>query len=76
MKKEDKLNKLISEEKSGWLVKAEWREANENWLDGLFETTLKIQETLKQNKYPQYKEELTEVLEQFRLILKGKNGRH
>lgn len=64
--KRDKLNKLVSNEKSGWLEKAKWRKENESWLDISFKIAVKVLLTLKTNKsagkYPKNQKELAEAL--------------
>jgi transcriptional regulator with XRE-family HTH domain len=65
-KKIDKFKSLISEEKSGWLDKAKWREENEAWLDISFSIAIKILGALKANKksniFPGNQKELAEAM--------------
>ena len=64
--KVEKLNSLISKEKSGWLDKAKWREENESWLDLSFEIAVKILGALRKNKqsntFPKNQKELAEAV--------------
>ncbi|MDX1718717.1 MAG: helix-turn-helix transcriptional regulator [Salegentibacter mishustinae] len=65
--KTDKLNSLISENKSGWLEKAKWREENEGWLDISFGIAVKILSALRENKktstFPRTQKELAEAMD-------------
>jgi len=65
-KKIDKFKSLISEEKSGWLDKAKWREENDAWLDISFSIAVKILGALKANKkynvFPGNQKELAEAM--------------
>ena len=58
----DKFKALVSEEKSGWLEKATWREENQDWLDISFAIAVKIMSTLRANKkigtFPKNQKEL------------------
>lgn len=62
----NKLNSIISEEKSGWLEKALWREENEAWLDISFEIAVEILDALRENKknkiFPKTQKELAEAM--------------
>lgn len=49
----EKLNKIISTEKSNWEEKAKWRKANKNWLLKSAAISLKISKTLKEKKMTQ-----------------------
>ena len=63
----DRLNSIISEEKSGWLEKAKWREENEGWLDISFAISVKILGALRKNKksdtYPKNQKQLAEAMD-------------
>lgn len=63
----DKFKALISEEKSGWLEKAQYRQKNQDWLDISFSIAIKILSVLRANKkkavFPKNQKELAEVLE-------------
>lgn len=58
---------LISEEKSGWLEKAKYRQENQDWLDISFSIAIKILSVLRTNKKkaisPKNQKELAEVLD-------------
>jgi len=58
---------LISEEKSGWLEKAKYRQENQDWLDISFSIAIKILSVLRANKkkaiFPKNQKELAEVLD-------------
>lgn len=58
---------LISEEKSGWLEKAKYRQENQDWLDISFSIAIKILSVLRTNKkkaiFPKNQKELAEVLD-------------
>lgn len=49
----EKLNKIVSNEKSNWEEKAKWRKANKNWLLKSAAISLKIAKTLKEKKMTQ-----------------------
>ena len=49
----EKLDKIVSGDKSNWVEKAEWGEANKNWLLKSAAIALKISRTLKQKKMTQ-----------------------
>lgn len=63
---QERLKKLVSNEKSGWLEKAKWRKENEKWLDISFKIAVKVLLALKANKsaerYPKNQKELAEAL--------------
>ena len=63
----DKFKALVSEENSGWLEKAQWREANQDWLDISFAIAVKIMSTLRANKkagtFPKSQKELATALD-------------
>ncbi len=63
----DKFKKLVSQDKSGWLDKAEWRKENEEWLDVSFKIAVKIMTALKTNKvagiFPKNQKELSDALD-------------
>jgi transcriptional regulator with XRE-family HTH domain len=58
---------LISEEKSGWLEKAEYRKKNQDWLDISFAIAVRILSVLRANKkkskFPRNQKELAEILD-------------
>jgi transcriptional regulator with XRE-family HTH domain len=58
---------LISEEKSGWLEKAKYRQENQDWLDISFSIAIKILSVLRANKkkaiFPKNQKELAEILD-------------
>lgn len=58
---------LVSDKKSGWLEKAQWRQENEDWLDLSFAIAVKILSALRENKttdsrLPKNQKELAEVM--------------
>jgi transcriptional regulator with XRE-family HTH domain len=63
----DIFKSLISEEKSGWLEKAKYRQENQDWLDISFSISIKILSVLRLNKkksiFPKNQKELAEVLD-------------
>lgn len=63
----DKFKELISEEKSGWLDKAKYRQENQDWLDISFSIAIKILSVLRANKkksvFPKNQKELAEALD-------------
>ncbi len=65
----DKIKQRIIENSikdSGWLVKAKWRQDNEDWLDISFSIAVRVASTLKANKkankYPKNQAELAEAM--------------
>lgn len=62
----DKFKALVSEEKSGWLEKAKWREENQDWLDISFAIAVKILAAFRANKktgtFPNSQKELAEAM--------------
>ncbi len=58
--------KHVSKKDSGWLEKAKWREANEDWLDVSFSIAVKMLSALSANKkanvYPKSQVELAEAM--------------
>ncbi len=58
---------LVSEEKSGWLEKAEYRQENQDWLDISFSIAVKILSVLRTNRkkslFPKNQKELAEALD-------------
>jgi transcriptional regulator with XRE-family HTH domain len=66
-KKLDKFKKLVSQDKSGWLDKANWRKENEEWLDVSFKIAVRIMSALKLNKvtgtFPKNQKELSDALD-------------
>jgi ribosome-binding protein aMBF1 (putative translation factor) len=48
-----KFEKLVSEEKSGWLEKAKWRENNHEWLEKSARIAIKILRALKEQQLSQ-----------------------
>ena len=48
-----KLNKIVSNEKSNWEEKAEWRKTNKNWLLKSAAISLKVSNTLKEKNMTQ-----------------------
>lgn len=62
----DKFKALVSEEKSGWLDKAKYRQENQDWLDISFSIAIKILSVLRANKkkavFPKNQKELAEAL--------------
>ena len=58
----DKFSALVSDEKSGWLAKAKWREENQDWLDISFAIAVKILAAFRANKktdtFPKNQKEL------------------
>ncbi|MBS1533967.1 MAG: helix-turn-helix transcriptional regulator [Bacteroidetes bacterium] len=58
--------KNVSSKDSGWLEKAKWRQANEDWLDVSFSIAVKILSALTANKkanvYPKTQVELAEAM--------------
>lgn len=63
----DTFKTLISEEKSGWLKKAEYRQENQDWLDISFSIAVKILSVLRTNKkkslFPKNQKDLAEALD-------------
>jgi len=63
----DTFKKLISQDKSGWLEKANWRKENEEWLDVSFKIAIKIISALKMNRvkdvFPKNQKELSDALD-------------
>lgn len=63
----DKFKALVSEEKSGWLAKAKWREENQHWLDISFAISVKILAAFRANKktesFPKSQKELAEAMD-------------
>lgn len=63
----DKFKALISEEKSDWLEKAQYRQENQDWLDISFSIAIKILSVLRANKkkavFPKNQKELAEALD-------------
>lgn len=63
----ERLNNVISENRSGWLEKAKWREHNEAWLDISFGIAVKILSVLRDNKktkiFPQNPKELAKAMD-------------
>ena len=57
MRTEDKINfeKLISQEKSGWIEKAQWREDNQAWLDKSALIAMKILKAIRDQETSQTK---------------------
>lgn len=57
---------LVSEEKSGWLEKAEYRQENQDWLEISFSIAVKILSVLRTNRkkslFPKNQKELAEAL--------------
>lgn len=49
----EKLDKIVSDEKSNWEEKAEWRKANKNWLLKSAAIALKISSILKEKNMTQ-----------------------
>jgi transcriptional regulator with XRE-family HTH domain len=62
----DKFKALVSDEKSGWLTKAKWREENQDWLDISFAIAVKILAAFRANKktgtFPKSQKELAEAM--------------
>ena len=62
----DIFKSLISDEKSGWLQKAQYRQENQDWLDISFSISIKILSVLRLNKknsiFPKNQKELAEEL--------------
>lgn len=62
----DKFKVLVSEEKSGWLEKAKYRQENQDWLDISFSIAVRILSVLRANKkkavFPKNQKELAEAL--------------
>jgi plasmid maintenance system antidote protein VapI len=56
----DKLNKIVSNESSKWIDKAEWQISNEDWLDKSAKIALKILRTIREKEITQIK--LAELL--------------
>ena len=58
----DKFKALVSDEKSGWLKKAKWRQENQYWLDISFAISVKMLSVLRANKktgaFPKSQKEL------------------
>ena len=82
MQKSEKLEKflgLISDEKSDFLEKLQWRQANEEWRERSGNIALKILRKLRDNKnkkqFPSSQKELAELLkispQQVNKIVKG-----
>lgn len=69
----DKLNKLAAEEPSKWLEKAEWREANEAWLNKSADIALKVLRALREKGMTQkdLAEKLNVSPQQVSKIVKG-----
>jgi hypothetical protein len=63
----DKFKALVSDEKSGWLAKAKWREENQDWLDISFAIAVKILAAFRANKktgtFPKSQKELAEAMD-------------
>jgi len=49
---EEKLNKIVSSEKSNWVEKAKWGKANKSWLLKSAAIALKISSSLKEKNDP------------------------
>jgi len=49
----EKLNKIISSQKSTWQEEARWREENEEWLSLSFDIAVRVLDTLKAKKMTQ-----------------------
>jgi len=49
----EKLNKIISTQKSTWQEEARWREENEEWLSLSFDIAVRLLDTLKGKKITQ-----------------------
>ena len=59
-KLKDKLNKIVSNESSKWIDKAEWEISNEDWLNKSAKIALKILRTIREKDITQIK--LAELL--------------
>lgn len=63
----EKFKSLVSDRKSGWKEKAEFRQKNQDWLDISFSISVKILSVLRANKkigtFPKNQKELAEVLD-------------
>ena len=63
----DKFKALVSDEKSGWLDKAKYREENEAWLDISFAIAVKILAAFRANKktgtFPKSQKELADAMD-------------
>ena len=57
---------LVSDESSGWLAKAQWREDNKQWLDRSAKIAIKILSILrnnrKENRLPNSQKDLAEMM--------------
>jgi transcriptional regulator with XRE-family HTH domain len=73
---EDKLKKVASKETSKWVENAQWRVANENWLDKSADIALKILRNIREKDITQ--KDLAERLkispQQVSKILKGQEN--
>ena len=49
----EKLNKILSNQKSTWEEEAKWREKNEEWLSQSFDIAVRILDTLRAKKMTQ-----------------------
>ncbi len=49
----EKLNKILSNQKSTWQEEAKWREENEEWLSQSFDIAVRILDTLRAKKMTQ-----------------------
>jgi transcriptional regulator with XRE-family HTH domain len=72
----EKLNKVLSNQKSTWEEEAKWREENEDWLSQSFDIAVRVLDTLRTKKMTQ--KELAEkmgVSPQFiNKVLKGQEN--
>ena len=62
----DNFLNLVSDESSGWLAKAQWREDNKQWLDRSAKIAIKILSILrnnrKENRLPNSQKDLAEMM--------------
>jgi len=62
----DNFLNLVSDEPSGWLEKAQWREENKQWLDRSTKIAIKILSVLrnnrKENRLPNSQKDLAELM--------------
>lgn len=73
---QNKIEKLVSDKKSGWLQKAEWRRANQVWLDKSAQIALKVLRTIRAKNITQL--QLAELMsvspQQVNKIVKGQEN--
>jgi transcriptional regulator with XRE-family HTH domain len=73
---QNKIEKLVSDKKSGWLQKAEWRRANQVWLDISAKIAVKVLRTIRAKNITQL--QLAELMsvspQQVNKIVKGQEN--